>query len=166
MSGIFRDINKSKSNDCWYLLFQTSPQGIILNYLISYITAPLETNLCSGNYEKLQQKVLHGGRISGNLNFTHWNAHFQLEINRLSSKMGRSLHLALLCQHEAGMDCSVLALHPTTLLVPASLASGVPRNSPFSACTSEQKFEMLFCLKHPVSTSSPWLLLSPFPESE
>lgn len=37
------------------LLFLRPPQGIILNELISPISTSLETNLCSDNYEKLQQ---------------------------------------------------------------------------------------------------------------
>lgn len=86
-------------------MFLTPPQGIILHYLVSHTPAPLETNLCSDNYEKLEPSALHGGRISGNLSFINWNAHDELGINRLSREMHR--HRLRLCHQEGvgGLVC-------------------------------------------------------------
>lgn len=110
------------------------PQGIILHCLVSHTPAPLETNLCSDNYEKLEPSALHGGRISGKLSFVNPNAHYRLGINRLSREMHG--HRRGLC-HQERVDGLVCPRGATTSSLGPAAQPQQCLGSPFSACPNQ-----------------------------
>ena len=134
MSGIFRDINKSQSNDCWSLLFLSPPQGIVLNYLISHTPTPVETNLCTDNHEKNTAWCPSWSENIRKPQPHSQDVHFQLGLCGLSSKTGEMGVWSCI----AGMVVEGL-VHPRSAPVPNHLAGPwVPSNSPFSSWTKGQ----------------------------